>query len=105
MNKFSTDIPKTVDEAVDQIIKQMSLRERILMAKMALKKFTMLKQLYSSYIVSKLKDWSANSTDLLEDCIAKSGNSDNLDESQAAGIIIEVLWDRLRYTHKLRVIR
>jgi hypothetical protein len=104
MNKLNSDIPKTVDEAVDQIIKQMSLRERVLMAKIPLKEFTMLKQLYSSYVTYKLKDWSANSAALFEDCNAKSGNSDELEESQAAAIIIEVLWDRLRFTHKLRVI-
>jgi len=41
---------------------------------------------------------------LLESCIAVSGN-DNLNENNAAFIIIEKLWEQLQETHQLRVVK
>jgi hypothetical protein len=38
------------------------------------------------------------------DCIAKS-EEQNLDETNAAFVIIEELWKRLRETHKLKVVK
>jgi hypothetical protein len=42
--------------------------------------------------------------ELFESCRAVSGNK-NLNEATAALVIIEKLWEKLRETHRLRVIR
>jgi hypothetical protein len=42
--------------------------------------------------------------ELFESCRIISGNK-NLNESTAAMVIIEKLWERLKETHRLRVIK
>ena len=41
--------------------------------------------------------------ELMKDCLAKSGESSN--EVDTATVIIKELWNRLRETHKLRVVK
>lgn len=42
--------------------------------------------------------------DLIKSCIAVSGN-DDLNESKAAFVIIEKLWERLKETHGLKIVK
>jgi hypothetical protein len=42
--------------------------------------------------------------DLFESCREVSGNK-NLNEATAALVIIEKLWERLRETHRLRIVK
>lgn len=41
---------------------------------------------------------------LFEDCRVRSGNPD-MDEAEASKVIIEVLWRKVRETHRLRVVK
>ena len=41
---------------------------------------------------------------LLKDCIKQSGN-ETLDEIEAANYILKEVWNRLRETHRLRVVK
>ncbi|MBU0987841.1 MAG: hypothetical protein KKH68_11380, partial [Proteobacteria bacterium] len=55
------------------------------------------------YIRNKLFPSDVN-RDLFKSCCAVSGNN-RLSESRAAFVIIEKLWERLRQTHRLRVVK
>ena len=41
---------------------------------------------------------------LLKDCIKQSGNETS-DQAEAASYILKELWQRLRETHKLRIVK
>jgi len=95
-------LPKTVDEAVDQIITEMPLKDRVYMANIRKEELQSLNLTLGIYIRDKLIKMDVNR--LLESCIAVSGN-DNLNENNAAFIIIEKLWEQLQETHQLRIIK
>jgi hypothetical protein len=103
MDKVFNGTPTTVDEAVDQIINSISLRERIMMANLKKNQMVLLEQLYSLHIREKLKEWSGNK-ELMKNCLAHFENY-TLDEIQLEAVIIKELLKRLRETHKLRVIK
>jgi hypothetical protein len=96
-------MPKTVDEAVDQILAEMSLQEKALLAKTSEENMTFLSQVLTSFLETKLQDSSAN-RELYEDCKVKAGNPD-LGEAEAAQVIVQQIWEKVRDTHRLRVVR
>jgi flagellin-specific chaperone FliS len=56
------------------------------------------------YIQYRLDQLDAGiNQELMKECLAKSGES--LDEVDAATVILRELWERLRETHKLRVVK
>ena len=95
--------PKTVDEAVNQIIRDMPLKDRVYMAHLKKGELKSLNLSLGIYIRNKLIKMYEN-RELLESCIAVSGK-DNLNENTAALIIIEKLWEQLQETHQLRVVK
>lgn len=95
--------PKTVDEAVDQIITEMPLRDRMEVANMTKEKLRSLNQCLGLFIKNQLLRKDVN-RELFESCITISGN-DNLNENNAAFVIVEKLWKKLQDTHRLRVVK
>ena len=95
--------PKTVDEAVDQIIAEFPLRDQVVTANMTEEDLAILQAVLAKYIGDKLDDWSV-SQELYADCL-KRADGDLLDEADAATVILRVLWDRLKETHRLRVVK
>ncbi|MCP4630629.1 MAG: hypothetical protein GY850_45010 [bacterium] len=57
----------------------------------------------ANFIGEKLDEWTI-SRKLFEDCQRKADN-ELLDEADAATIILREIWDRLRDSHKLRVLK
>jgi hypothetical protein len=102
LNKFPAP-PKTVDEAVDQIIKEMPLKDRVYMASIKKEELQALNLSLSIYIRDKLIKMDIK-RELLQSCIAVSGK-DDLNEDTAAFIIIEKLWEKLQETHRMRVVK
>ena len=102
LDKFPV-LPKTVDEAVNQIITEMPLKDRVYMTNLKEDELQPLNLSLGVYIRDKLIKMDVN-RELLESCIAVSGN-DNLNENNAAFIIIEKLWEQLQETHQLRVVK
>ena len=96
-------IPKTVDEAVDQIVSDMSLEERVRLANFDKEDLRVINYSLSIFIRNQLFMKDINK-ELFKSCRAVSGNK-NLNESTAALFIIEKLWEKLRDTHKLRVVK
>ena len=95
----------TVDEVIDDIIAEMPLDDRvrtanldedgIAVAQLALGK-------YLRYLIDNQSE--AVNEKLLKDCIKQSGNK-KLDEDEAALYILKELWNRLRETHRLRLVK
>jgi len=95
--------PKTVDEAVNQIVSVMPLKDRVRIARM---KLTDLEPVYMTlgiFVRNKALQNKMNK-ELFESCRDVSGN-DNLNEITASFVIIEKLWEKLRKSHKLRVVK
>ena len=96
-------LPKTVDEAVDQIISDMSLEERVRMANFDKEELRVINYSLSIFIRNQLFMKDINK-ELFESCRIVSGNK-NLNESTAALVIIEKLWEKLQETHRLRIVK
>lgn len=97
------DLPKTVDEAVDQIMSDMTLDERVRMANFDKEELRVINYSLSIFIRNQLFMKDINK-ELFESCLTVSGNK-NLNEGTAALVIIERLWEKLRKTYKLRVVK
>ena len=96
------DLPKTVDEAVDQILAEMSPEEKTLLANTSEDNLGFLSQVLTAFLETKLQDSSTN-RELHEDCKVKAGNPD-LGEAEAAQVIVQEIWKKVRDTHRLRVV-
>ena len=96
-------LPKTVDEAIDQIISDMSLEERVRMANFTKEELRVINYSLSIFIRNQLLMKDINK-ELFESCRMVSGNK-NLNEGTAALVIIEKLWEKLRKTYRLRVVK
>ena len=96
-------LPKTVDAAVDQIISDMTLDERVKMANFDKEDLQVITYSLSIFIRNQLFRNDVNKN-LFESCLAVSDNK-NLNESEAALVIIEKLWEKLRQTHRLKVVK
>ena len=83
--------PKTVDEAVNQIISLMPLEDRDSLANLNKEDLGILNFTMGIFIREELLQKDVN-LDLFESCMAVSGD-DSIDESFAASVIIEKLWE------------
>ena len=92
--------PEIVDHAVDRLIAEMPLKDKVRLAAMAEDD---LKKLHSSlelYIRNNFRLW--DDSRLLESCRELSGNKD-LQPDEAARLIIRQLWEKLKTTHRIRI--
>ena len=96
-------MPLTVDEAVDQIIEEMSLCERVMLAKMPEEKNPWFEKLFALYFKEKINGWPKN-RQLPKDCGLQLGEQP-YDELMVAAVIVKRLWKRLRETHRLRAVK
>jgi hypothetical protein len=94
---------KTVDDAVELLIKEMPLKDRATMANLTKGELAPLNLTLGIYIRNQLFQKGAN-TELLASCSHVSEN-EHLSESDAAFVIIEKLWEKLRGTHRLRIVK
>ena len=104
MNQSDKHNPNTVDEVVDGIISELTLEERIATANFDEDEIRAIELILGKFIRFKLDQVDVGvNTELMKDCLSKSGES--LDEVDAATVIIRELWNRLRETHRLRVVK
>jgi len=101
MNQSDKYNPNAV---VDELISELTLAERVGTADLDEDQFHVLELTLGKLIRYKLDqvDFGVK-TELMKDCLEKSGES--LNEIDAATVIIKELWNRLRETHRLRVIK
>jgi len=96
------ELPKTVDEAVDILVPNMPLKDKVIIANMTKGELTSLHMTLGTYIRNRFGLWTGNKA-LLDSCRSYSG-LDDIHTDDASSIIIRALWDKLRKTYKLRIV-
>jgi hypothetical protein len=91
--------PRSVDEVVDQIIADFSLRDKVETANLAEEDLYIIKAVLGIYVGEKVDEWLINN-ELHSDL-----SNDLIDAAEASKTILEKIWERLRETHRLRVIK
>jgi ribosomal protein S13 len=95
------ELSKTVNEAVDQIIEEMPLDERVRISRLSRDELAPLKHALRVYVQDRLEESEINE-ELKESC--KEVVGEELDESGASAVIIDTLWERLKKSHRFRVV-
>jgi hypothetical protein len=95
--------PRTVDEAVDRLSLNMPLKDKTTVANMSHDELPNLHLTLGGYILNNFGLLSGN-RELMISCRTKAKTILQHDED-AVGIIIDALWERLRQTHRLRVVK
>ncbi|UCC95890.1 MAG: putative molybdenum carrier protein [Candidatus Omnitrophota bacterium] len=96
-------LPQTVEEAVESLISELPLKDKVATANMEEDELSALNLTIGAYIRRRFGLWSGNQ-DLLASCRTVSGNK-NLHEDDASAVIIRELWKQLRETHGLRSVK
>jgi hypothetical protein len=96
-------LPKTIHEAVNRLISELPLKDKVVIANMTYDELIDLNSNFGAYIRNAFRLWSGN-LELLESCrFAGKDKSMNVDGASFA--IIDNLWEKLRKTHKLKVVK
>ena len=95
--------PQTVAEAVDQLVSELSLKDRTKIANMQEDDLISLQFSLGRYIREKFDLWAGN-TNLMESCRFAAGEVD-LHADNASSVILTELWKKLRETNLLRVVK
>jgi len=94
---------KTVDEAVDKMMSDLDLKRKTKIAKMNLDELVGLHPKLNGYFKNAFGVWHENK-DLLADCRAMS-EEPLYNEEEATFVILKALWERLKGTHTLKVVK
>lgn len=95
--------PKSVKEAIDRLISEMALKDKVIIANMTYDELVDLNLNLGAYIRNAFRLWSGN-PELIESCRFVSKNK-KLNTDAASFTIISALWEKLRKTHKLKVVK
>jgi hypothetical protein len=95
--------PRTVADAVDLILKDMSLKNRSTMANLREEELPSLQLTLGLYIKRLLDRWPHDDT-FTASCITAS-REEGMDESSLTMMLIKKLWKKLKETHRLRVLK
>jgi hypothetical protein len=95
--------PKSVDEAIGQLVSEMTLKARTTIANMTETELNALNATLGRYINDKYALISGNK-ELMDSCRLISGQT-LIREDDAATVIIHELWKKLQQTHRLRIIK
>jgi putative molybdenum carrier protein len=95
--------PITVDGAVVKLISEMHLQDRVQLANLKRGELAQLDVSFGRYIKEHLLRNGVNRL-LFESCTTVSGN-DTLNEIDATRVILEKLWEKLKETHRLRILK
>ena len=96
-------MPQTVDEAVKRLIANMPLKAKAALAKRDESELSYLHFTFGAFIRNQFGLWSGNE-DLLNDCRRISGIT-FMNPDDATAFIIKGLWNTLRKTYKIRVVK
>jgi len=94
--------PKTVDEAIEKLISEMSLKDKVTLANMSPEELGNLQKSLGKYIRDKFR--LSKNDQLIASCRSISDTAiKNSDDASAA--IINALYRKLNETHKLKIVR
>lgn len=95
--------PKTANQAVDILISKMALKDKVIIANMTYGELVDLNSNLGAYIRNVFRLRFGND-ELMESCRFVTKNK-KLNEDGACAAIIEILWERLQKTHKIRLVK
>jgi hypothetical protein len=95
--------PRTVDEAVEALLSDMPLKDKTTVANMSHDELPNLHLTLGGYILNNFGLLSGN-WELMKSCRTKS-RQPLQHEEDAVGVIIDGLWEKLRKTHRLRIVK
>ncbi|MBW2369258.1 MAG: putative molybdenum carrier protein [Deltaproteobacteria bacterium] len=90
--------PKTAEEVIDRIIESMSFRDKALVAKMDEDELHKLDLTLGRYISNRLDEWEIDDT-LMDSFYGQS------DGAFLTASVLKLLWEKLKFSHALRVIK
>jgi len=96
-------LPRTVDEAIKRLISEMPLKVKVILANMKEIDLISLHSTLGVYIRDNFGLWSGNE-ELMKSCRSLMGEEE-IHEDSASQLIISKLWEKLRESHLLRVIK
>jgi len=96
-------VPLTVKQAVSQLTKRISLKDKAIIANMSEDELPQLHATLEPFIVNNFELFS-NNGELVKSCRQVSKTSIQ-NEQDAVRVIIHALWQTLQQTHKLRIIK
>ena len=96
-------LPRTVDDAVDDLIRKLSLKDKATIANMTEQELSSLHFSLGKYIRNKYKIWNGNEA-LISSCRFLLKKKP-IHEDEVVSLIIKELWKKLRKTHRLKVIK
>ncbi len=96
-------LPKTMEEAANQLLSLLSFRDKTTLANMEEKELPFLKSTLGLYIRNRLALWCV-APDLIKSCMQVSGKN-ILSREDASLLILRHLWSKLKETHSLRVVK
>lgn len=97
------NVPVSVEGAADELIGEMSLRECVMIARLAEDELIQLKLTLGILIQDKLRFWMGNET-FRKDCL-KTSNIELWDDYAVACEILKIIRNKLSATHCLRVVK
>jgi len=98
-----TPKPQNIGEAIERLISRMPLKDKTTVANMSPDELPNLYLSLGGYIMNNFGLLSGN-PELLESCRLKAEGSFRHEED-AVAVIIKALWEKLRHTHRLRVVK
>ena len=101
--QFPRPYPRTVHEAIDRLVGVLSLKEKTRIAKMAKEDMSALRPTVGQYIRDHFGLGWGNE-ELVASCRTASGK-EALEDENASMVIIESLWEEVRRTHGLKVLK
>jgi len=96
-------LPKTINEAVERLISELALKDKVIIANMTYGELLDLNSNLGAYIRNSFRLWYERS-ELMESCRFVSKDK-QLSADGASLAILNALWERLRKTHKLKVVK
>lgn len=95
--------PRTVQAAIERLISELPLKEKTTIAHMSEAELIKLNTYLGRYILDKFGLWSGNE-DLVESCLAIAEHPLH-NEDDAVAVIVKKLWQKLKATHRLRIVK
>ena len=95
--------PQTVQEAVARLISELPLKNKTTIANMDETELIKLNSYLGRHILERFDLWSGNEK-LVESCLA-TADYPLRNEDDAVNVIIKKLWQELKETHRLRIIK
>jgi hypothetical protein len=95
--------PKTVREAVENLLRELSSKEKLKMARMKETDLSGLQGSLGKHVMEKFGLSSGNAY-LIQSCCEISGKKE-LKMAHASAVIIRELWKRLQESHSLRIVK